>query len=134
MAVNMTVSSESFGLLLHLTAHDWRNALDRRLRPLGLSRATWLLLAIVSRSEGLSQSEPPSPLRLEREGLIERRTGADRRVKTIHLRDKGAAVATEIRKVAAALRAEVFRGVSVRELEAASAVLAKLKAGLEARQ
>lgn len=142
----MTVSSESFGLLLHLTAHDWRNALDRRLRPLGLSRATWLLLAIVSRSEGLSQTELASRLglegasvvrlidRLEREGLIERRTGADRRVKTIHLCDKGAAVAAEIRKVAAALRAEVFRGVSARELEAASVVLAKVKAGLEARQ
>ena len=47
----MSVTAESFGLLMHLTAHDWRNALDRRLRPLGLSRATWMLLAIVSRSD-----------------------------------------------------------------------------------
>ena len=142
----MAVTAESFGLLMHLTAHDWRTALDRRLRPLGLSRATWMLLAIVSRSEGLSQSELASRLglegasvvrlvdRLEKERLIERRTGADRRVKTIHLRDKGAAVAAEIRKVAAGLRAEVFRGISARELEAAAAVLAKLKARLEARQ
>lgn len=142
----MSVSAESFGLQMHLTAHDWRNALDRRLRPLGLSRATWLLLAIVSRSEGLSQRELASRLglegasvvrlvdRLEKEGLIERRTGSDRRVKTIHLRAKGAVVAAEIRKVAAALRAEVFRGISARELESAAAVLAKVKAGLEACQ
>jgi len=142
----MAVTSESFGLLMHLTAHDWRTALDRRLRPLGLSRATWLLLAIVSRSEGLSQSELASRLglegasvvrlvdRLEREGLVERHTGEDRRVKTIHLRDKGAGVAAEIRKVAAALRADVFRGIRASELEAAAAVLAKLKARLGAVQ
>ncbi|MGA8049434.1 MAG: MarR family transcriptional regulator [Burkholderiales bacterium] len=142
----MAVTSESFGLLMHLTAHDWRTALDRRLRPLGLSRATWLLLAIVSRSEGLSQSELASRLglegasvvrlvdRLEREGLVERHTGEDRRVKTIHLRDKGAGVAAEIRKVAAALRGDVFRGIRASELEAAAAVLAKLKARLGAVQ
>lgn len=142
----MTVSAESFGILMHLTAHDWRNALDRRLRPLGLSRATWLLLAIVARSEGLSQSELASRLglegasvvrlvdRLEAEGLVERRAGADRRVRAIHLRPKGAEVAAQIRKVAAALRAEVFRGIGAHELEAAAAVLAKVKAGLEASQ
>ena len=87
-----------------MTAHDWRTAMDRRLRPMGLSRATWMLLFYVRKFVGPNQTELAEHLglegasvvrlvdRLEHEGLVERRGGADRRVKTIHFTEKGEAL------------------------------------------
>jgi MarR family transcriptional regulator for hemolysin len=130
--------AEAFAQLLHLTAHDWRTALDRRLRPLGLSRATWMLLAYVRKLDGPNQSELAARLglegasvvrlvdRLEREGLVERRGGIDRRVKTIHPTAKGEALSTEILRVASRMRSELFRDIPAGEIAAAHAVLARL--------
>jgi MarR family transcriptional regulator for hemolysin len=130
--------AEDFAHLLHLTAHDWRTALDRRLRPLGLSRATWMLLAYVRKLGGPNQTELASRLglegpsvvrlvdRLEREGLVERRGGADRRVKTVHTTAKGEALSAEILRVAARMRSELFRDVTAHEIAAAHALLARL--------
>ncbi len=129
---------DDFAHLLHLTAHDWRTALDRRLRPLGLSRATWMLLAWVRKLDAPSQTVLADRLglegasvvrlvdRLEREGLVERRPGADRRVKTIHLTGKGEALSAEIHRVAAAMRREVFAGIGERDLDVARSVLQRL--------
>ena len=100
---------DDFAHLLHLTAHDWRTALDRRLRPLGLSRATWMLLAWVRKLDAPSQT-----------------VLADRRVKTIHLTGKGEALSAEIHRVAAAMRREVFAGIGERDLDVARSVLQRL--------
>ncbi|MFO1309565.1 MAG: MarR family transcriptional regulator [Burkholderiales bacterium] len=136
--------AEEFAHLLHVTAHDWRTALDRRLRPLGLSRATWMLLAYVRKLDAPSQTvladrlglEGPSVVRLvdrlEREGLVERRSAADRRVRTIHLTAKGEALSAEIHRAAAAMRGELFAGIGEAELEAARSVLQRLHARLAA--
>lgn len=131
-------ASEDFAHLLHLTAHDWRTALDRRLRPLGLSRATWMLLAFVRKLEGANQTQLADRLglegasvvrlvdRLEREGYVERRPGVDRRVKTVHATEKGEALSAEILRAASELRAEIFRDVDAGEIGAAHALLARL--------
>ena len=136
--------AEEFAHLLHVTAHDWRTALDRRLRPLGLSRATWMLLAYVRKLDAPSQTvladrlglEGPSVVRLvdrlEREALVERRSAADRRVKTLHLTAKGEALSAEIHRAAAAMRGELFAGIGEDELEAARSVLQRLHARLGA--
>ncbi len=130
--------AEDFAHLLHLTAHDWRTALDRRLRPLGLSRATWMLLAFVRKLDGPNQTQLADRLglegasvvrlvdRLEREGYVERRAGSDRRMKTIHTTPKGEALAAEILRVAAEMRNELFRGIGADEIGAAHALLARL--------
>ena len=141
----MTTSTAqaSFSELLHLTAHAWRTELGRRVRPLGLSRATWMLLGLASRYDGLSQTELADRLgledasvvrlidRLERDGLIERRTAADRRIRTVHVTDKAKPIVAEIGKAAAQLRQELYRDVKPAELEAATRVLTKLRAKLE---
>ena len=121
-----------------MTAHDWRTALDRRLRPMGLSRATWMLLAQVEKLHAPSQTELAERLglegasvvrlvdRLEKEGLVERRSGTDRRVKTIHFTAKGQSLSTEIWRVAATLRTELFHDVPPDDLAQASALLQRL--------
>ena len=48
----------TFSHLLYLTAHHWRLAVDRRLRGLGMSQASWVAVAAIARNETpLSQSE-----------------------------------------------------------------------------
>jgi len=130
--------TEEFAHLLHLAAHDWRTVLDRRLRPLGLSRATWMLLAFVRKLDGPNQTQLADRLglegasvvrlvdRLEREGYVERRTGADRRVKTIHATARGEALASEIFRIAGEMRGDLFRGIPAEEIAAAHALLARL--------
>jgi MarR family transcriptional regulator for hemolysin len=135
---------EDFSQLLHMTAHDWRTALDRRLRPLGLTRATWMLLAYVRKLGGPNQTTLAEQMglegasivrlvdRLEREGLVERRSGTDRRVKTIHFTPKGEALSAEIWRVAGTLRQELFAGIPEAQLVQARALLQELHARLEA--
>ena len=137
---------EAFAETLYLATHAWRNELDRRLRPMGLSRSKWMLLIALSRGgQGKSQKaladrlgiEGPSLVglldRLQRDGLVERRAApGDRRMNAVHLSRKSRALIGEIRKIAAWLRAELFVGIDASDLDTAMRVLAKIKAKAEA--
>jgi len=139
---------EVFAETLHLTTHVWKNELDRRLRPLGLSRSKWTLLMTLSRgAQGASQKALADQLgiegatlvglldRLERDGLVERRSAEDdRRVNAVHLSRKGQALIGKIREIAAGLRADLCSGVSQSELETALRVLSQIKSRAEALQ
>jgi MarR family transcriptional regulator for hemolysin len=141
-----TLNTEDFARLLHMTAHDWRTALDRRLRPLGLSRATWMVLAFVRKLDGPNQTELADQLglegpsvvrlidRLEREQLVERRSGQDRRVKTLHLTPKGEELSAEIWRVAGRLRSELLRDIPLDEVERSMNLLSQLHRRLEQLQ
>src|ERR1051326_6493561 len=49
---------EAFGQLLHGTARAWRQKLDERLKPLGLSQAKWrTLLHLSIAQDALTQAE-----------------------------------------------------------------------------
>ncbi len=128
---------------LHLTAHAWRIALDRRLRPLGLTRSKWMLLALLAHSDGLRQGEladrlgveDPSVVhlvdRLEQEGLVKREADAsDRRTRTVHLSAAGRAEVKRIRSVAAKLRATLLVDASEQEIEATLSLLDKIRSRL----
>ena len=82
---------EALGILINRVAKAWREELDRRLRPLGLTRVQWQALLLIARSEGaLTQREIGEHLdigapatvalidRMERDGLVERAAGAGR--------------------------------------------------------
>ena len=141
-----TLNTEDFARLLHMTAHDWRTALDRRLRPLGLSRATWMVLAFVRKLDGPNQTELADQLglegpsvvrlidRLEREQLVERRSAQDRRVKTLHLTPKGEELSAEIWRVAGRLRSELLRDIPLDEVERSMNLLSQLHRRLEQLQ
>jgi hypothetical protein len=54
------------GFLLTDSARLLRKLIDRRLQPLGLSRAQWSILAILSNHDGLSQSQISDELEIEK--------------------------------------------------------------------
>src|SRR5690349_24120243 len=57
---------EALGLLIHGLSKTWREEMDRRLRPLGLTRVQWQALLWLSRAGGaLSQRELSDLLRSE---------------------------------------------------------------------
>jgi MarR family transcriptional regulator for hemolysin len=143
--VVMKSPEERFAEALHLTAHGWRTALDRRLRPLGYSRSRWMVLLHVSRADGISHRELADLMgieaatlvrlvdRMEAEGLLKRRTGeADRRVKHLHLSAAGKLEVARVWASAADLRKEILSGLSKAEITATLEVLQKIRGKLDA--
>src|SRR5256714_15199997 len=62
---------ETFGQLLHGTARAWRQKLDERLKPMGLSQAKWrTLLHLSIAPEALTQKEIASRLGIEEPTLV----------------------------------------------------------------
>lgn len=123
----------------------WRSAVDRRLKPLGLSEAKWRTVLHLSRGpKGMSQTELASRLsietptlarlldRLSADGWIERRAAPrDRRVKTVHLLPKASGVLKQIERSMQETQAEILRGLSARELNGCIATLKKVHARAE---
>lgn len=111
--------------------------MDIRLRPFGLTEATWLPLVHVSRAEkpmrqkdlaALLSLDNSSVVRLldalQAAGFVERREEAsDRRVKTIHLTPAARSVLDQVEAVSSTVRAETLAGISDDDLETASHVL-----------
>jgi len=135
---------EEFAESLHLAAHGWRTALDRRLRPLGYSRSLWMVLLHVSLKEAISQGELADRLgieaptlvrlidRMESEGLLSRRPSeTDRRVKHLHLSPAGRTEVERIRAVAVEVRREALAGLEKEELNTALNVLKKIRGKVE---
>jgi MarR family transcriptional regulator, transcriptional regulator for hemolysin len=140
-----TISKETIGLLLHGAARAWRNKLDERLRPLGLSQAKWRILSHLARNDGkLTQSdlaqrigvEEPTLVgllhRLEKEGWVKRRSAAhDRRCKTVHLLRRSNAVLDQIFDAAQELRHELVSDIPQRDLQVCMRVLGSIRTRAE---
>ena len=104
---------ETFGPLLHGTARAWRQKLDERLKPMGLSQAKWRTLLHLSLArDALTQAEIAGRLgveeptvvallhRLEKEGWITRRNSTrDRRCKMVLLGRRAQRVITRINEI-----------------------------------
>jgi MarR family transcriptional regulator, transcriptional regulator for hemolysin len=70
--------------------------------------------------------------RLEKTEMIERRAEAtDRRVKRIHLTDKGRKVIRSMRKLTMEANKEILAGISMKQIKQAAAVLARIKKNTE---
>jgi len=112
-------------------------AMDRRMKPLGLSQATWRTLYWLDREGGgVTQTalaermgiEGPTLVRLldnlERGGLLERRPSpTDRRANTLYLTAKARPLLKTINRIADEVRAELCDGIAESALAAARAVL-----------
>lgn len=140
----MKGQEEEFAESLHLAAHGWRIALDRRLRPLGYSRSLWMVLLHVSLKDGISQGELAERLgieaptlvrlvdRMETEALLHRRASeTDRRMKHLHLSPAGRKEVERIRAVAAEVRRDALDGLDKADIDAALGVLRKIRSKLE---
>jgi DNA-binding MarR family transcriptional regulator len=127
------------------TGHAIRRAFDRRAAALGVTRAQWRVLARLSRYPGLRQVDLAEHLdvepitlcrivdRLEEAGLVERqRDPADRRAWRVLLTDKADPIVEKLRHLAAQLAADVFQGISAKEIEAMRGVLARARSNVAA--
>ena len=136
---------EQLGQLLHLVAKSWRQELDRRLKPLGLTRAKWLALIFISRSDGISQrvlaekmeiGEPAIVAlidRLEKDEFIVRNpVPGDRRARSLALTAPGKRLISKIEAVVEALREDLMTGFSAAQLKTTSVVLTQIKERIEA--
>src|SRR5947207_13978959 len=64
-------TAESLGHLLHGTARAWRQKLDERLKPMGLSQAKWRTLMHLSiAQEALTQAEIAARLGVEEPTVV----------------------------------------------------------------
>ncbi len=140
----LKAQDEQFAESLHLAAHGWRTALDRRLRPLGYSRSRWMVLLHISRNDAISHRDLAERLgieaptlvrqidRMEADGLLNRRASeTDRRVKHLHLTPAGHKEVERIRACAADLRRELLAGLDKPEVNTALHVLQKIRSALE---
>ena len=127
------------------TAHALRRAFDRRVAPLGVTRAQWRALAWLARQPGLRQVELADRLdvepitlcrivdRLEEAGLVERRRDPDdRRAWRLHLTDKGVPLVEKLRALAGELAREAFDGVSPETIDMLRDSLARVRDNISA--
>ena len=130
----------NFSHLLYLTAHHWRLAVNRRLKDLGMSQATWVAVASIARNEQpLSQSELAQELgvesatvvplinRLVEAGLVERvLTERDKRKRLLVATPKGLELYHQVKAVADELREEILTVITPEEQEITQRVLTRL--------
>lgn len=142
----MASNEERFSMALHNTMRIWRQALDRRLKDLGVSQAGWMAIANIAKSkDALSQIELANRLnvegptvvslvdRLVKADLVERvPSETDRRIKYVVLTEAGQAIYAKVKAVADAYRKEVFAGVDKDRLQVAVEVLEEIQAKVEA--
>jgi len=134
-------NTEIFGQLLHGTARAWRQKLDERLKPMGLSQAKWRTLMHLSiAGNALTQAEIAARLgveepsvvtllhRLEREDWITRTNSPlDRRCKMVLLGRRAQRVIGEINSSAKTLRTELLADIPIPDLQMCMEVLANIK-------
>lgn len=130
----------NFSHLLYLTAHHWRLAVNRRLKNLGMSQASWVAVSAIARNEQpLSQSELAQELgvesativplinRLVELELVERvMPDSDKRKRLLVATAKGMALFHQVKAVADDLREEILTAITPEEREQTHRVLEKL--------
>lgn len=137
-------ADRGFGFLLTEAARLLRKLLDRRLHPLGLTRAQWSVLAILASRDGLSQSQLAEILEIEKttagrlidhvekSGWVERRPiPGDRRLWGVYLTERAGPLIAEVEKIVLSTRAEMLSGLSRQQQQELSAALQSVKASLQ---
>jgi MarR family transcriptional regulator, transcriptional regulator for hemolysin len=144
----MTEMDERFSGALHNTSRSWRQAMDRRLKYLGMSQASWMTIAFAAKAvTPLSQSELADKLgiegatmvamvdRLVSAGLVGREASTtDRRVKRVVLTQAGLALYDKVKTEAAALRKELLADLDPKKLLVATELLERLQEKIDAGQ
>jgi MarR family transcriptional regulator for hemolysin len=132
---------ERFSGALHNASRAWRQALDRRLKYLGVSQASWMTIAVAAKARApLSQSELADQLgvegatmvamvdRLVKAGLVIREPSTtDRRVKRVVLTQAGNLLYDKLRAEAVAFRKELLAIMDPKALLIATELLEGLQ-------
>lgn len=136
-------SSLRFGFLIHDVSRLRRIVVDRALKPLGLTRSQWWVLAFLSRRDGMTQTALAADLdltkvaigglidRMETAGFVERRSDKrDARARRVFLTRAGQKLVSTIRESVDTVEADILASVSEDELDAAANALVKIKSRL----
>lgn len=137
---NLTKDQHAVATLLHRAAALWRVKLDERLRPWGMTQATWRVLwALHTAEERYNQSslaarlgiETPTLVRLldrmEKLGLVGRSPDAqDRRQKYLEIKPDGLALVARIEGEVIGMRQAMLAGLDQAELQACLKVLERV--------
>ena len=143
----MSELEERFSDALHSTSRSWRQAVDRRLKYLGVSQASWMTIAMAAKARRpLSQSELADRLavegatmvamvdRLVKAGLVTRQASTtDRRIKRVVLTPAGLRIYDKVKAEAAALRKELLANCDPKRLLVATEILEALQGIIEAQ-
>jgi len=133
------------GFLVHDVARLRRTVVDKALKPLGVTRSQWWVLANLSRysDEGMMQTELANAMdigkvalggmldKLEANGhLVRTPDPADRRAKRLTLTDSGVKLLTAVELRAAALNRVMIRDVAIENVLVTEETLQLLKTRL----
>ena len=110
-----------FGFLVHDVSRLRRVVVDRALRPLGVTRSQWWVLAFLSRRDGMTQTALAADLdltkvaigglldRMEAAGLVQRRFDEnDARIRRVYLTRAGIRLVRDIRKQVERVEVEIL--------------------------
>jgi DNA-binding MarR family transcriptional regulator len=133
-------SNLRFGFLIHDVSRMRRLVVDRALKPLGLTRTQWWVLAFLSRRDGMTQTALAADLdltkvavgglieRMEVGGFVERRSDErDARARRVYLTRAGQKLIATIRVCVDSVESDILVAVSDTELDQAAATLMKMK-------
>jgi DNA-binding MarR family transcriptional regulator len=139
-------TSLRFGFLIHDVSRLRRIVIDRALKPLGITRSQWWVLAFLSRRDGMTQTALAADLdltkvavgglldRMESAGYVQRRADHDDgRVRRVYLTRAGSKLVGTIRENVEAVEVDILSTIPEEGLNRAAAVLLKLKEILLAR-
>jgi DNA-binding MarR family transcriptional regulator len=129
-----------FGFLIHDVSRLRRVLVDRELKPLGITRSQWWVIAFLSRRDGMTQSALAADLdmtkvaiggllaRLERAGYVERRTDTqDARARRVYLTKAGNRLMSTIRRNVDSVEVAVQSGLDEGDLVRTTQLLRDMK-------
>ena len=133
-------TSLRFGFLIHDVSRLRRVVVDRALKPLGITRSQWWVLAFLSRRDGMTQTALAADLdltkvaigglldRMEAAGFVERRADqSDGRARRVYLTRAGAKMVAPIRESVEAVELEILERIPEEALAQAAETLRTLK-------
>lgn len=132
-----------FGFLIHDVSRLRRIVVDRALKPLGITRSQWWVLAFLSRRDGMTQTALASDLdltkvaigrlidRMEASGYVKRRPDKDdARTRRVYLTLQGSRLVKRIRDSVDDVESKIVAKVDDRQITRAAETLLILKGTL----
>jgi DNA-binding MarR family transcriptional regulator len=129
-----------FGFLIHDVSRLRRVVVDRALKPVGVTRSQWWVLAFLSRRDGMTQTALAADLdltkvaigglldRMEVAGFVERRPDQrDGRIRRVYLTPAGNRLVDKIREHVDRVEQEILADTSEKQLQAAAEALIVIK-------
>lgn len=129
-----------FGFLIHDVSRLRRVVVDRALKPLGITRSQWWVLAFLSRRDGMTQTALAADLdltkvaigglldRMETAGFVERRADSnDGRARRVYLTRAGGRMVTTLRENVEQIELLILERISEDALAQAAAALVTIK-------